>query len=85
MRNYCSFTCDGLDYFELPQPAIIKPMKLWTGKQLFNLLMRPSRSSRALSSDVDMLINTELGESQYEKKSENDLRKGRYMCPQVCC
>ena len=42
IRNYCAFTCDGQDYFELPPPAIVKPMRLWTGKQLFNLLMRPS-------------------------------------------
>jgi len=43
VRNYCAFTCDALDYFELPAPAIVKPMRLWTGKQLFSLLMRPSR------------------------------------------
>lgn len=26
----------------LPPPAILKPVKLWTGKQLFSLIMRPS-------------------------------------------
>ncbi|EZA62907.1 DNA-directed RNA polymerase III subunit RPC1 [Ooceraea biroi] len=26
----------------LPKPAILKPMKLWTGKQIFSLIMRPS-------------------------------------------
>ena len=82
MRNYCSFCCDGLDYFELPPPAIVKPMRLWTGKQLFTLLIRPSPHSKALTSEVDLLINTELGESQYEKKNDKDLRRGRHMCPQ---
>jgi DNA-directed RNA polymerase III subunit RPC1 len=82
MRNYCSFCCDALDYFELPPPAIVKPMRLWTGKQLFTLLIRPSPHSKALTSEVDLLINTELGESQYEKKNDKDLRRGRHMCPQ---
>jgi len=26
----------------LPAPAIIKPARLWTGKQIFSLIMRPS-------------------------------------------
>ena len=82
MRNYCGFCCDALDYFELPPPAIVKPMRLWTGKQLFTLLIRPSSQSKAITSEVDLLINTELGETQYEKKTDKDLRKGRYMCPQ---
>ena len=34
MRSYCAFTCDATDYFELPPPAIVKPMRLWTGKTL---------------------------------------------------
>ncbi|XP_033120133.1 DNA-directed RNA polymerase III subunit RPC1-like [Anneissia japonica] len=28
---------------ELPPPAIIKPVRLWTGKQIFSLILRPSR------------------------------------------
>jgi DNA-directed RNA polymerase III subunit RPC1 len=31
--------------FQLPSPAIIKPVKLWTGKQLFGLLLRPNKKS----------------------------------------
>ena len=30
--------------FELPVPAIFKPVKLWTGKQLFNLLLKPNKA-----------------------------------------
>ena len=29
--------------FDLPTPAIIKPVKLWTGKQLFNLILKPNK------------------------------------------
>ncbi|KZZ90018.1 DNA-directed RNA polymerase III largest subunit [Ascosphaera apis ARSEF 7405] len=31
--------------FDLPPPAIIKPQMLWTGKQVFSMLMRPSKES----------------------------------------
>lgn len=27
---------------DLPPPAILKPVELWTGKQIFSLIMRPS-------------------------------------------
>ena len=29
--------------FDLPPPAIMKPQMLWTGKQVFNILMRPNK------------------------------------------
>lgn len=29
----------------LPKPAILKPVKLWTGKQIFSLIIRPSSTS----------------------------------------
>ncbi|XP_048760931.1 DNA-directed RNA polymerase III subunit RPC1-like [Ostrea edulis] len=30
---------------DLPPPAIIKPVKLWTGKQIFSVLLRPNKNS----------------------------------------
>nr|XP_019049688.1 DNA-directed RNA polymerase III subunit RPC1 [Kwoniella bestiolae CBS 10118]OCF28618.1 DNA-directed RNA polymerase III subunit RPC1 [Kwoniella bestiolae CBS 10118] len=33
---------------ELPPPVIWKPVRLWTGKQIFNLLMKPNKSSHVL-------------------------------------
>ena len=32
----------------LPTPTIIKPQALWTGKQIFNMLMRPHKTSNVL-------------------------------------
>jgi DNA-directed RNA polymerase III subunit RPC1 len=29
---------------ELPYPAILKPRRLWTGKQIFGLILRPNRA-----------------------------------------
>jgi len=33
---------------DLPPPAIIKPVALWTGKQIFSLLLKPNKSSNIL-------------------------------------
>ena len=33
----------------LPPPAIVKPERLWTGKQIFSLLLKPNRNSRVLA------------------------------------
>ncbi|KAK4989025.1 DNA-directed RNA polymerase III subunit C1 (rpo31) [Elasticomyces elasticus] len=33
---------------EIPPPAIIKPQSLWTGKQIWNVLMRPNSKSKVL-------------------------------------
>jgi hypothetical protein len=40
------YMADGLDSVELPNPAILKPMELWTGKQLFSLIVRPNSRTR---------------------------------------
>lgn len=43
---------------ELPEPAIRKPVELWTGKQAFSLLLRPNRRAH-------VFINLENRERQY--------------------
>ena len=34
---------DGLEEIQLPPPAILKPRQLWTGKQIFGLMLRPNK------------------------------------------
>ncbi|KAI1810219.1 DNA-directed RNA polymerase III subunit RPC1 [Poronia punctata] len=36
---------DGVTHLDLPPPAILAPKRLWTGKQIFSMLMRPNKSS----------------------------------------
>ncbi|KAL7623348.1 DNA-directed RNA polymerase III subunit C1 (rpo31) [Parahypoxylon ruwenzoriense] len=36
---------DGITHIDLPPPAILAPKRLWTGKQIFSVLMRPNKSS----------------------------------------
>ncbi|KAI1401383.1 beta and beta-prime subunits of DNA dependent RNA-polymerase [Hypoxylon fuscum] len=36
---------DGVTHLDLPPPAILAPQRLWTGKQIFSMLMRPNKAS----------------------------------------
>lgn len=44
----CMYMVNGHEHIDLPPPAIIKPQALWTGKQLFSLLIRPNKKSPVL-------------------------------------
>ncbi len=41
----CCFIGDAKEHIDLPPPTIIKPVELWTGKQLWSVLIRPSKES----------------------------------------
>lgn len=46
--QFCQIVCymsDALTHIDLPLPAIFKPQRLWTGKQVFSLLLRPNADS----------------------------------------
>ncbi|KAF2267763.1 DNA-directed RNA polymeras-like protein iii largest subunit [Lojkania enalia] len=53
---------------ELPPPAILKPQALWTGKQVFSVLMRPNKKSR-------VMVNLEAAGKQFKPTAgqANDL------------
>jgi DNA-directed RNA polymerase III subunit RPC1 len=44
----CMHMLEATTPLELPPPAIIKPRALWTGKQVFSILMRSNKSSKIL-------------------------------------
>jgi hypothetical protein len=49
------FVCamgDAADAVELPLPALAKPLELWTGKQLFSLLIRPSSRAKCAAASA---------------------------------
>jgi DNA-directed RNA polymerase III subunit RPC1 len=39
---------DGKTHLDISPPAVIKPVALWTGKQVFNVLMHPNKESPVL-------------------------------------
>jgi DNA-directed RNA polymerase III subunit RPC1 len=69
----CShFSADGTIKFELPSPAILKPVQLFTGKQIISMLIKHS------SKDPSM-VNLEKKTKNYDKKAnleELDIPEG---------
>ncbi|KAL6275979.1 hypothetical protein ACE6H2_019580 [Prunus campanulata] len=67
----CSYMGDGTDPVDLPTPAVIKPIELWTGKQLFSVLVRPN-------SNVRVYLNFTVNEKSYSKTEDGGPEA---MCP----
>ena len=42
----CCYLADANMQIDIPPPIIWKPIRLWTGKQIFNVLMRPNKQSK---------------------------------------
>ncbi|KAJ1979778.1 DNA-directed RNA polymerase III subunit C1 (rpo31), partial [Dimargaris cristalligena] len=66
----CCYFCDAETHIELPPPAIWKPVQLWTGKQIFSVLLRPNSS-------YPVMVNLEAKTKSFSYKD------GKYkdMCP----
>ena len=41
--RFCTFFNDAKEKVEIPPPAILKPKELWTGKQLFSVILKPNK------------------------------------------
>ena len=44
--HICMSMVEGNMQIDLPPPTILKPVTLWTGKQIFNVLMRPNKTHK---------------------------------------
>ena len=67
--RWCAFKGDDLvdtKYAHLQPPAIIKPLELWTGKQLLSMLLRPAAA-------CPVFVNIQIKEKGYTT--------GEHMCP----
>jgi DNA-directed RNA polymerase III subunit RPC1 len=67
-----SFLGDGLEHIDLPFPAVIKPVRLWTGKQVWSMLLKPQ-----LKHPDGVLVTLE-SKQKYFKGNPKD---GMCMCP----
>ena len=38
----CGYFSDANEHIEIPPPAILKPIELWTGKQVLQILLKPN-------------------------------------------
>lgn len=43
-----SWFSDGKELINLPPPTIIKPVALWTGKQVISAILRPNKLARVV-------------------------------------
>lgn len=59
---------DSATRVELPPPALIKPRTLWTGKQIFSLILKPSR-------ECDVRINLCAKNKKYTKSTSHTYRQ----------
>ena len=63
---------DANEAIELPPPAILKPIELWTGKQIFSLMLRPTSSS-------PLVVNLECPNKKYNVTRSRP--EPLHMCP----
>ncbi|KAI3754196.1 hypothetical protein L1987_53974 [Smallanthus sonchifolius] len=68
----CCYMGDAMDTLDLPTPAI--PIELWTGKQLFSVLLRPH-------AEMKVYLNLTLTEKSYTKPSGKRVKPYETMCP----
>lgn len=62
----CSCFGDSTTVVDMPPPAIQRPVRLWTGKQLFGCLIRPTAAS-------PVLVNLEARCRTFEKPSDGHI------------
>ena len=65
VRLVTSVTANFTERLTIPPPAIMKPVRLWTGKQAFSMLLRPNRKSQEL-------VNLSAKAKRYEQPAKND-------------
>mmetsp|Transcript_17922 Transcript_17922/g.35690 ORF Transcript_17922/g.35690 Transcript_17922/m.35690 type:complete len:1416 (-) Transcript_17922:69-4316(-) len=69
---FCSYVAYfGLaeEQVDVPMPAILKPVPLWTGKQIFSCIVKPNHSTK-------ILVNFEMKEKNYDSN-----KKLKHFCP----
>ena len=71
---------DGCEEIKLPPPAILKPRQLWTGKQIFGLMLRPNKRCNVKANLVTKGTIHILRKHLYRTKL--NLAKGHSFCKQ---
>ncbi|KAJ1958508.1 DNA-directed RNA polymerase III subunit C1 (rpo31) [Linderina pennispora] len=61
-----SYCFDANVFIDIPPPCIIKPRRLWSGKQIINVLMRPNYATK-------MFINLETKTKMFKRSAIPDL------------
>ena len=59
----CSYLFNANEHIDLPPPTILKPVELWTGKQIINMILCPNKKNR-------ILVNVNIKEKNYSGSGE---------------
>lgn len=43
-----AYFADACEMINIPPPTIVKPVALWTGKQIISSLLRPNKNTRII-------------------------------------
>ena len=82
--NICMYMVDGDMQIDLPPPAILKPQTLWSGKQIFNVLMRPNKATEVFVNLEAQCREFKPVKSQARDLDANDswlcIRNSEIMC-----
>ena len=70
-----AYMSDALESIDLPSPAIVKPVEMWTGKQIFSVLIRPLMRDQ-------IFVNLEVAEKAYTKMNQQMCPNDGYVCIQ---
>jgi DNA-directed RNA polymerase III subunit RPC1 len=70
----CVYMGDALERVDLPPPALLRPIEMWTGKQLFLVLVAPSLEARRR-----VRVNLELASRTYDKRNGVMCRNDGYV------
>ncbi|KAI1624964.1 DNA-directed RNA polymerase III subunit C1 [Exophiala viscosa] len=74
--NICMGMLEPDVKFELPPPSIVKPEALWTGKQVFSVMMRPNKQSN-VTVNLDAACRDY---DQYHPGLHRDLQDDSFLC-----
>jgi len=65
-EHFCqlvSYLGDAAEHIDLPPPSIIKPVELWTGKQIYSIMVKPNKETK-------VFVNLEMKEKNYDNKGD---------------
>eukprot|EP00397_Hematodinium_sp_SG-2012_P002441 GEMP01002447.1.p1 GENE.GEMP01002447.1~~GEMP01002447.1.p1 ORF type:complete len:1261 (+),score=243.66 GEMP01002447.1:585-4367(+) len=68
----CHFT-DASELLEMPLPAVMKPIELWTGKQVFSMMIRPNSKTK------NVLVSLVVEERNYSGKGQSMCKNDGYV------
>ena len=85
--KYVSYFSDSLELIDIPSPCIIKPVELWTGKQLFSMMLRPNKLSKIVINIEAKAKNFTKSTKPYEFACINDgfvvIKNSELMCGNI--